>query len=217
METESLIAGEPGERETLSLSSSSRASRGSDLKKVAKSKISFCFSPPLGALRASLPRRAERSVEAASLPRPAAIATGPSIASPVRGRALAVQAHVRVARPDCFVRMEPERPSDFETTAERRLGSSRPAITVCLGEIMAKNLRFGARQDRVIDSEFLSEMTGTDPTSGTWRRTSVVRKSVVCRVFFVARVFFFRRDDAVADVPLLSCLLPAGPSRATPH
>ena len=83
--------------------------------------------------------------------------------------------------------MEPERPSDFETTAERRLGSSRPGITVCLGEIMAKNLRFGARQDRVIDSEFLSEMTGTEPTSGTWRRTSVVRKSVVCRVFFVAR------------------------------
>ena len=214
METESLIAGEPGERETLSLSSSSRASRGSDLKKVAKSKISFCFSPPLGALRASLPRRAERSVEAASLPRPAAIATGASIASPVRGRALAVQARVRVARdPDCFVRMEPERPSDFETTAERRLGSSRPGITVCLGEIMAKNLRFGARQDRVIDSEFLSEMTGTDPTSGTWRRTSVVRKSVVCRVFFVAMTpsLTFR------SFPLLSCLLPAGPSRATPR
>jgi hypothetical protein len=144
LETESLIAGEPGERETLSLSSSSRASRGSDLKKVAKSKISFCFSPPLGALRASLPRRAERSVEAASLPRPAAIATGPSIASPVRGRALAVQARARAARATGWFCQDGTRTTlgfrrdggaQTRVDSRRRVQESRSV----LGEIMAKN------------------------------------------------------------------------------
>ena len=36
----------------------------------------------------------------------------------------------------------------------------------------------------------------------------------MCRVFFVARVFFFRRDDAVADVPLLSAPFLSTPRRS---
>ena len=64
-----------------------------------KSKVSFCFFVAASTPFARVSRDAPNgSVEAASFRRPAAIATGTSIASPVRGRDVAVQARPRGAR-----------------------------------------------------------------------------------------------------------------------